>query len=117
MCASRQTLVVRGRKLSHAPLRKSVAIITGPKTSSSEEGVSAMKSLSVKAVVRWTLMLGCLCVMAAAQQTGGNWPQWRGPNRDGISKETGLLKAWPEGGPPLVWKATGAGRCYSSLAV
>jgi outer membrane protein assembly factor BamB len=50
-------------------------------------------------------------------QTGGDWPQWRGPNRDGISKETGLLKQWPAEGPPLVWKASGAGRGYSSLAV
>ena len=41
-------------------------------------------------------------------QSPGDWPQWRGPNRDGISKETGLLKQWPQQGPPLVWKATGA---------
>jgi outer membrane protein assembly factor BamB len=47
----------------------------------------------------------------------GDWPQWRGANRDGISQETGLLKQWPEGGPPLAWKAQGAGRGYSSLAV
>src|SRR5258708_36291513 len=53
----------------------------------------------------------------AIAQTGGEWPQWRGANRDGISKETGLLKQWPEGGPPLVWKAAGAGRGYSSFAI
>ena len=52
-----------------------------------------------------------------AAQVGADWPQWRGPNRDGISKETGLLKQWPEQGPPLVWKSTGAGRGYSSLSV
>jgi outer membrane protein assembly factor BamB len=45
-----------------------------------------------------------------------DWPQWRGPNRDGISVEKGLLKAWPQGGPPLAWKATGAGEGYSSFA-
>ena len=50
-------------------------------------------------------------------QPGANWPQWRGPNRDGISKETGLLKQWPAEGPPLAWKATGAGRGYSSFSV
>jgi outer membrane protein assembly factor BamB len=54
---------------------------------------------------------------AVVAQTGGEWPQWRGANRDGISKETGLLKQWPEGGPPLVWKATGAGRGYSSFSI
>ena len=32
------------------------------------------------------------------------WPQWRGPNRDGRSNETGLLQAWPEAGPPRLWK-------------
>jgi outer membrane protein assembly factor BamB len=50
-------------------------------------------------------------------QTAAIWPQWRGPNRDGISKETGLLKQWPAEGPPLVWKATGAGRGYSSFSI
>ncbi|HZI48765.1 MAG TPA: PQQ-binding-like beta-propeller repeat protein [Pyrinomonadaceae bacterium] len=53
----------------------------------------------------------------AVAQTAALWPQWRGPNRDGISKETGLLKQWPADGPPLVWKATGAGRGYSSFSV
>ena len=38
-----------------------------------------------------------------------DWPQWRGPNRDGISAEKGLLKEWPKGGPPLAWQAKGAG--------
>ncbi|HJS24552.1 MAG TPA: PQQ-binding-like beta-propeller repeat protein [Pyrinomonadaceae bacterium] len=54
---------------------------------------------------------------AALAQSAANWPQWRGPNRDGISKETGLLKQWPEGGPPLAWKVTGAGRGYSSFSI
>lgn len=71
--------------------------------------------------VMWTswivvLVFSCL-VEAAAQTGGGDWPQWRGPNRDGISKETGLLKQWPADGPPLIWKAAGAGRGYSSLAI
>ena len=56
-------------------------------------------------------------VFEAFGQAGGDWPQWRGPNRDGISKETGLLKQWPAGGPPLVWKATGAGGGYSSFSI
>jgi len=45
------------------------------------------------------------------------WSQWRGPNRDGVSSETGLLKQWPAGGPALVWTAEGCGRGYSSVAV
>lgn len=45
------------------------------------------------------------------------WPSWRGPNRDGISLETGLLKEWPEEGPTLKWQAKGLGSGYSSLAI
>lgn len=47
----------------------------------------------------------------------GEWPQWRGPDRTGVSRETGLLHAWPEGGPSKVWTATGAGEGYSTVSV
>ncbi len=46
-----------------------------------------------------------------------DWPQWRGPNRDGRSAETGLLKEWPEDGPPLAWKVSGLGAGYSSVSI
>ena len=52
-----------------------------------------------------------------ASAASGDWPQWRGPNRDGCSAETGLLKQWPEGGPRLVWKATGVGLGYANVTV
>jgi outer membrane protein assembly factor BamB len=45
------------------------------------------------------------------------WPQYRGPKRDGLSPDKELLKQWPAGGPPLAWKATGIGGGYSSLVV
>ena len=48
---------------------------------------------------------------------GEDWAQWRGPNRDAKSNETGLLENWPEDGPPLAWKATGVGGGYSSIAI
>jgi outer membrane protein assembly factor BamB len=38
-----------------------------------------------------------------------DWPQWRGPNRDGVSLDTGLIKKWPEGGPPLLYAFRGDG--------
>ena len=62
--------------------------------------------------VRGLFLVIALCAFAsqAVAQTAALWPQWRGPNRDGISKETGLLKEWPANGPSLVWKAAGAGR-------
>ena len=47
----------------------------------------------------------------------GEWPQWRGPNRDGVSRESGLLKEWRSAGPPLAWKTRGLGNGYSTVAV
>jgi len=44
----------------------------------------------------------------------GDWPQWRGPRRDAVCTETGLLKEWPKDGPPLLWKHTGLGGGYST---
>lgn len=49
--------------------------------------------------------------------TAADWPQWRGPNRDDISKETGLLKQWPEGGPKLAWMNKDVGLGYSGYAI
>jgi outer membrane protein assembly factor BamB len=69
---------------------------------------------------RFALFAGLAALLAGASvtiQALDDWPQWRGPRRDGVSAERGLLKAWPESGPPLAWKATGAGQGYSSFAV
>jgi outer membrane protein assembly factor BamB len=46
-----------------------------------------------------------------------DWPQWRGVERTGISKETGLLQSWPKDGPPLVWKTQGLGEGYSAFSI
>ena len=46
-----------------------------------------------------------------------DWPQWRGPSRDGISQETGLLHQWPQDGPPLTWQVTDVGDGYSTPSV
>ena len=43
--------------------------------------------------------------------------QWRGPDRDGISKETGLLHEWPAAGPSLVWQLTDVGNGYSTPSI
>jgi len=55
---------------------------------------------------------------AGAQPTpAGEWPQFRGPDRTGVSRETGLLKQWPVGGPPQAWKITGIGEGMGGLAI
>ncbi len=75
----------------------------------------------------WALALLAAAVTAppaAAQETEGmiaspepGWPQWRGPRRDGISGEKGLLQSWPEEGPKLLWKTAALGRGWSSPIV
>ena len=47
----------------------------------------------------------------------GDWPQWRGSNRDGISRETGLLQAWPSAGPERIWLSRDIGIGYSAPVV
>jgi outer membrane protein assembly factor BamB len=44
--------------------------------------------------------LACLITLQTAT---AQWPQWRGPNRDGFCAETNLLKTWPAEGPKLLW--------------
>ncbi len=49
--------------------------------------------------------------------TGGYWPQFRGPNRDGVSAETGLLTRWPDEGPQLLWTAGGLGHGFPTASI
>ena len=64
------------------------------------------------------LLAGVALTLAlAVALSAADWPQWRGPNRDGISKETGLLKDWPKDGPPLRWKAPNIGTGYSTPTI
>jgi len=65
---------------------------------------------------RLSILIAGLCLVPGFL-SAGDWPQWRGPARDGKSADTGLLEKWPEGGPPLVWRAEGLGLGYSSVAV
>src|SRR5688500_10322852 len=68
-----------------------------------------MRSLQLAAALAVLTLAG-----SSAQEA--DWNQWRGPNRDGHSAETGLLQQWPQGGPPRLWHATGAGNGYSSFS-
>jgi outer membrane protein assembly factor BamB len=83
-------------------------------------------------VRKWTgaaslLLAACLAVAAdspalaataeliASKEAG--WPQFRGPRRDGVSDEKGLLAKWPEGGPKQVWSVEGMGQGFSSPVI
>lgn len=58
-----------------------------------------------------------LCVAPSFAVDDNDWPTFRGADRTGVARDTGLLKAWPSDGPELVWAAKGAGKGYSSVAV
>lgn len=61
--------------------------------------------------------LAAIGILAASTVWGADWPQFRGPNRDGICTEKGLLQQWPEGGPKLLWQMNGLGKGFASLAI
>ena len=61
-----------------------------------------------------SLAYAALCAAAAG---AADWPGFRGPNRDGISTETGLLQQWPEGGPKQVWTAENLGLGFGTPSV
>ena len=64
-----------------------------------------------------TLTLSAVVCLCAASVAAADWPQWRGPDRSGVSRETGLLKQWPAGGPKLLWRVNDLGDGYSTPVV
>ena len=66
------------------------------------------------------LLVATLCnstLLAQIPAGPGDWPQWRGANRDGHSSDTNLLKEWPEDGPKVLWQVDTVGVGYSSVAI
>jgi outer membrane protein assembly factor BamB len=64
---------------------------------------------------RW-LVFGLMWIVPIRLQAD-DWPQWRGPNRDNVSTETGLSKEWPEQGPPLLFQIEGLGQGIAPAAI
>jgi outer membrane protein assembly factor BamB len=62
-------------------------------------------------------IVACLFCVGGTRVRAADWPQWLGPQRNGISRETGLLKEWPKEGPKLLWKIANLGSGYSTPAV
>jgi outer membrane protein assembly factor BamB len=65
---------------------------------------------------RLVLMVAAITTLASHIRAG-DWPQWRGPQRDAVCTETNLLSHWPDAGPKLLWKSAGLGRGYSAPVV
>ncbi len=59
----------------------------------------------------------CLLVLFAATAAAEDWPQWQGPERTNVSRETGLLQSWPAEGPRQLWLSKEVGLGYSGIAV
>ena len=68
-------------------------------------------------VIPVTLALAVVLLLGVSTAMSADWPQFRGPNRDGKSPDTGLLKEWPPGGPKLLWAVEDLGHGFSSVAV
>ena len=62
------------------------------------------------------LIMGLLLCSGVSVAGASDWPQWRGPNRDGVSPQTGLLKEWPDGGPQVLWRVP-LGEGFSGISV
>lgn len=69
-------------------------------------------------MMRTSSILGLVaCVLVSPAVRANDWPQWRGPNRDGVSAEKGLLKVWPKKGPELLWRFKDSGTGYTAPSV
>jgi outer membrane protein assembly factor BamB len=66
---------------------------------------------------RSSFVVALLAGLLACELHADDWLQYRGPNRDGVSHETGLLQQWPQGGPRLLWTYENAGVGYSGPAI
>jgi outer membrane protein assembly factor BamB len=62
-------------------------------------------------------LLACAGFGIIGLATATDWPQWRGPQRTGVSQETGLLAEWPKEGPKLLWQLSDVGNGYATPAV
>jgi outer membrane protein assembly factor BamB len=69
--------------------------------------------------MRWTCLAAAAATVAvlASPAPAADWPGFRGPNRDGLCTETGLLKEWPDGGPKQVWSASNLGLGFGTPSV
>ena len=70
-----------------------------------------------KVVIVLSVLVAFLAISESMVAAEAEWPCWRGPDRNGMSPDTGLLKEWPEAGPNLLWKVSGLGKGFSTVAV
>src|SRR5207302_3038689 len=100
-----------GRPPLWSSWQKGVRIVLTPRCDREEYGKHSL-------IMKCTFGIrGLLVLSTALSLVAGDWPQWRGQQRNGLSPETGLLKEWPKAGPMLRWKVADVGSGYSTPAV
>ncbi|MEE9119517.1 MAG: PQQ-binding-like beta-propeller repeat protein [Calditrichia bacterium] len=65
----------------------------------------------------YTILIFIIGLLSGSQSIADDWPQWRGPERNGASQEKDLLKTWPDEGPALLWSKEGIGTGFSSVSI
>lgn len=65
----------------------------------------------------WLCLIFCVGCSSPLTENSYDWPGWRGPDRNGISGETGLLQEWPAEGPKLLWQIQDAGDGFSTPSI
>lgn len=73
--------------------------------------------MTIRSWLTHALLCSSMVASLVAHGLAADWPQWRGPDRTDVSREKGLLKEWPENGPPLVWLFKDAGFGYSGFSI
>ena len=102
---------------NHRPIATEGCKTSGGKSRGTSD-CGSPQSLEVGRGGQWLGLVSLGLVMMAhgtCVVRADDWPQWRGPQRDGRSAETGLLKSWPAAGPPLAWRTSGVGTGYASV--
>ena len=101
----------RARELALPPIRASTSRTGSPLPLGicwvrAEGTIPDQRRTAVSRIIPATLLAALALASAAAAD---DWPQWMGPNRDGVWRETGILDKFPEGGPKVLWRAPVAG--------
>ncbi|MBU6174151.1 MAG: PQQ-binding-like beta-propeller repeat protein [Planctomycetes bacterium] len=72
---------------------------------------------NLQRIAAFAFLSASSCQALLSTEPARDWAQWRGPNRDGISSETGLLDQWKDSGPELSYDVRGMGKGMSSIAI
>src|SRR3954471_8804499 len=83
-----------------------------------QQGTWQLMGANMKTAKSALCVLVCWgALLSAGRSIAADWAQWRGPQRNGISQETWLLKEWPKEGPKLIWQVKDLGSGYSTPSV